>query len=169
MRHFFFSILILTCLCACSPTKPGENGILADNNIVEGEPMPLLGGKSHLPYARIYKTNGDYNDNVAAQFDNISGTFISYPAPSDVGKFSTPLILVDGWLLDRRGGVAYNTVFLKWTYSEYSRLNEVPTLAELKESILTKAKVIEVREIPMTINKAMQDTSAVNAYIKKIY
>ena len=119
-----------------------------------------------MPFAFIYKTNGDWNANVTASYDSTSGQFISFPAPTDVSVSSEPIKLIDNWLLDIRGGISVeNTVFLRWTYPQYSQLNQTPSIEELRAAILPGAKVTEVRRLNMTVFDAQRDTAAVNRII----
>lgn len=118
-----------------------------------------------LPKGVIYRTNGDYNDNVAVNLGS-DGSLQSFPAPTDVSKDSAPIVLTGGWLLDRRGGVGLNTVFLTYTYSEYHNLNAVPSTTELMAQRIPDAHVTMVQTLPMTAAEAQADTAAVNAYIR---
>ena len=102
-------------------------------------------GQFALPKKVAYKTNGDYSDRVAATYDSTTGTFTYFPDPSDITAASAPRALEDGWLLDCQGGIGENTVFLRWTYDEYSRLPRVPSLEELRDAIIPEAKVTEIR------------------------
>lgn len=164
-------VAILAAVLSGCKTQTPMSG--TDNNsgpqleIVKAPAQTPLGGKRALPFAVIYRTNGNYDNHVIAQYDRATDTFISFPAPTDVAETSAPLQLVDGWLLDRRGGVSLtNTVFLRWTYAEYHRLEHVPTLNELRDAILPDAKVTAVQRLDMTTYEAQRDTAAVNALIR---
>ena len=159
-----FSALLTFCFCSCSTPRTSP---LPD--IIEAPAQPKLGGKRAMPFAYIYKTNGDYDNNVVVSYNRGDGTFISYPAPSDVSSDSSPLQLVDGWLLDRRGGVSDNTAFLRWTYGEYCRLDSTPTLEQLRAAILPDARIIAVQRLDMTTFDAQRDTAAVNKIILEKY
>lgn len=95
--------------------------------------------------ARIYKTNGDYTDNVPVTV-GADGKIVSYPAPGDVAG-AEPVKLDDGYLLDRRG-ISRDTRFTRYTYSQYAALSQAPTMAELLESIIPDARVTEIVEMP---------------------
>lgn len=161
----FGIIAFVAVSCSRQTTAPGTTSSDDALQIVRAPEQPMLGGKRAMPFAYIYKTNGDYNANVAVTYDATTGTFMGYPAPSDVSKDSEPLRLVDGWLLDRRGGVSDNTVFLRWTYDEYHRLEKVPTLDELRSAILPDARITEIHRLNMTTFDAQRDTAAVNRLI----
>ncbi len=98
-----------------------------------------------VPNARIYRTNGNYADNVPVNCA-ADGSILSYPAPSDLTD-ATPIALEGGWLLDRRG-IGLNSRFTKYTYSEYSRLSAAPSPKELRKAIISGARVTEVVEMP---------------------
>lgn len=118
-----------------------------------------------LPKAVVYQTNGDYNNNVSINVGP-GNKIISYPAPTDVSAASSPIAVGDGWLLDRRGGVGANTVFLKYTYSEYSQLPAAPSPDQLLEAIIPGAKVTRIKILPITANEAIADPSLVSKYLE---
>jgi hypothetical protein len=71
---------------------------------------------------------------------------ISYPGPTDVfykGKLAKPTPLKNGYLLDNRG-INENTVFLNYTYEEYSRLTEAPSLQEMILRVAEKNPMVEI-------------------------
>lgn len=126
-------------------------------------PVRMGGESAYLPKAIIYKTNGDYNDNVPVNL-NAEGTMLaSYPAPTDITQRSTPVVLSDGWLLDRRG-VGVNTVFTRYTYSEYMKLPQVPE--DLMQSIIPGSKVTELVQLPIGHSEAAANPSLCEPYIK---
>lgn len=124
-------------------------------------------GVTALPHAVIYKTNGDYDNNVTITLNDSGQAPVSYPGPGDVGTQSTPLRLADGWLLDRRGSIGPKTVFLSYTYDEYHALPQVPAVSTLMSKIIPGARVEEAYRLPMTANAALADTSAVNNLIRE--
>lgn len=117
------------------------------------------------PPARIYRTNGDYTDNVPVQLNEAGDALVSFPAPSDLTPNQRPIPLADGYLLDRRG-VGLNTVFTRYTYTEYAKLKEVPSPRELMDAIIPGSRVISVRTLPITPSQAAADTAAVNRFIR---
>lgn len=90
---------------------------------------------------------------------------VSFPAPGDL-RSATPLPLADGYLLDRRG-ISPNSVFTTYTYPEYTALSEAPAIDVLKSSIIPGAKVTRIVRLPMTLNSALSDTSAINRLIRQ--
>lgn len=125
------------------------------------------GGESALPKAMVYKTNGNYNNNVVARYNKVTRTFISFPGPTDVTVHSAPIKLADGWLLDREGMIGSNAVFLKWTYEEYHRLPAVPTIDELREAIIPGARVTEYRQLDITNTEAIQNPAQVEKLLQQ--
>lgn len=119
-----------------------------------------------IPRAVIYRTSGDYNDNVPVTLDASRQRIISYPAPSDITPASTPVVLTDGWLLDRRG-ISPGSAFTRYTYGEYASLPAVPTAAQLMEAIIPQAIVTEIRRLPLSINEAQADTALCNRLITR--
>ena len=124
-------------------------------------------GVRAMPFAYIYRTNGDYNYHVTVNTDQATGDIVSFPAITDVNIDTAPMVLNDGWLLDRRGGVGKGTAFLKWTYAEYRALPATPRIVELRAAIIPGAHVTEVHRLDMTTFAAQADTAAVNRIIRE--
>lgn len=130
--------------------------------VVSGKPS------AYIPKAVIYRTNGDYNQNVPITLDAARNAVVSYPGPGDVSEASTPVALGNGWLLDRRGGIGLNTAFLRYTYAEYAKLAQVPSASELMGSIIPEARVTEVKTLPITLNQALTDPSALKQAVQSV-
>lgn len=105
-----------------------------------------------LPSVLIYKTSGNFTDNVPIQLNESRTAVVSYPAPSDITAESAPVKLADGYLLDRRG-ISSNTVFTTFTYSQYSRLTAAPTAEELMKAVIPGSQVTEIVEMPFNITQ----------------
>ena len=89
------------------------------------------------PQAIIYKTTGDYSDFVPVLMNAQKTKIVSYPAPSDVyylGKLAKPTLLKNGYLLDNRG-INEHVAFLNYTYEEYSKLPEAPSMEQMMKNI----------------------------------
>lgn len=98
------------------------------------------------PQAVVYKTKKDYSNQVAVTMNAQRTEIISYPSPKDVyykGKLAKPTPLKNGYWLDNRG-VNENTVFLNYTYEEYSALKEAPALKEMMLCIVDKNPFTEI-------------------------
>lgn len=119
-----------------------------------------------LPRAVIYRTNGDYDDRVPVTLDATRTSIVSYPAPTDITSASVPLVLADGWLLDRRGGISVNSAFLDWTYAQYAAMSHTPSIAEIMSHIIPEARVTAIRALPLTATEALADTARVNTMIR---
>lgn len=146
--------------CSGSRTAP-----VAAPPMTSTAPGRTIGGTpADIPRAVVYRTNGDYADNVPVTVA-ADGTLLSYPAPGDVGAHSAPVRLADGLLLDRRG-IGRGTVFTTYTYSDYSRLPEAPSAARLKAAIIAGSGISFRATLPMTLAEALADTAAVNDYIR---
>lgn len=94
---------------------------------------------------RIYKMKRDYSKNVPVTMDATHTKIISYPAPTDLrlnGKLAYPTPLNDGFWLDNRG-IDRNVAFLSYTYEEYSRLPQAPSLEQLSAAIIDKDPLTE--------------------------
>jgi hypothetical protein len=98
------------------------------------------------PATIIYKTKGDYSKYIPVILSDDKSQIISYPSPKDIfynGELAYPAKLSDGYLLDNRG-VNLNSVFIKITYDEYSKLDAVPSLDYLYNLIIDKDPFTEM-------------------------
>lgn len=125
--------------------------------------MPISSAPSMLPKAILYKTSGDYLNNVPVQIA-ADGSLIGFPAPTDIPADARPVVLAKGWILSPIG-VSTNSVFTKWTLDEYRALKECPTPAEILKAIIPGAKVTITIQAPMTLPEALADTAAVNRFL----
>lgn len=100
---------------------------------------------SALPKETAFKMSGDYQNNVAITLTP-DGTITYFPAPTDITEQSRPVSLGDGWWLNRQG-ISPNSVFTRYTFEEYSKLKQVPTLQQLKDAIIPGARVTEMKVI----------------------
>lgn len=97
------------------------------------------------PHVLIYKTKKDYNNHVPVLLSDDKTEIISYPNPDDLkvgSNYLLPTLLNKDYLLDNRG-IGKNVAFLKFTYEEYSELQNPPTLDELYNDIIDKDPLIE--------------------------
>lgn len=98
------------------------------------------------PHVMVYRTKTDLRENVPVLLTADGKDIVSYPHPSDLsvdGKLKLPTPLKNGYLMDNRGINQY-LGFLKLTYSEYDKLEEAPSLAELNEMIIDREPLIEI-------------------------
>lgn len=112
------------------------------------------------PKATIYKTAGDYLDNVPVQL-SADGQLMSFPAPTDIPANPVPVRLDGGWLLSPMG-VNDNTVFTTYTYAEYRALTASPSPEALLKAVIPGSRVTITTRIPMTTAEALADPAAVN-------
>lgn len=155
----------LATLCACAPARKSSTPAVspAPPAIVRIGPGRTIGGAPE-PSAVIYRTNGNYDDNVPVNV-SAAGLLLSYPAPTDL-RDASPLPLAAGFLLDRRG-IGPNTAFTRYTYATYSALPAPPAPDSIMAAIIPGACVTESLTLPMTLTEALADTAAVNAYIRR--
>lgn len=139
---------------------------VADLRPLQGTEISAPRPQNYLPKALIYKTNGDYADKVPVNMSADRSSFVSFPAPSDIRKTSTPIPLADGFLLDRRG-ISSSTVFLDITYKEYSELKSTPSISELRKMIIPGARVTEIVRLPYTLHEAVGNIEGVDSLINR--
>jgi len=131
MRNIF--IILSLIICACGTKKQ-----------VSFKPDYSPG-----PTAIVYKTKANYNKQVPVILSDDKSEIISYPHPNDLktgNDFHYPTLLENGYLLDNKG-IDKNVAFLKYTYEEYSKLPEAPSLKILMEAIINKEPLLEIYNV----------------------
>lgn len=162
----YISVILMSFLLgACSSGKSSRQSVESDavRSVVPAKNS--VPNTQALPKAVIYRTNGDYNDNVPVNINRQHTALISYPACSDITSHSTPVEIGDGWLFDRRGGVGANTVFLTYTYAQYSALKATPSAAQLLDSVIPGSAVTRCILTPVLFSEALSDPDILKQYI----
>lgn len=159
----FLSFMIV----ACSTGKSGSPSVEAGSVEAVMAFGKNPGQSKALPKAVIYRTNGDYMDNVPVTLNDSRTTLMSFPAPTDVNKRSVPVDLGDGWLFDRRGGIGANTVFLYYTYGEYAALKSTPSVSVLMDSIIPGSAVTQYVLTPVSFHEAAANPEILKKYIPR--
>lgn len=154
------AVAALAALCGCKATKQNSEAGAAAATGREMETVQT----QHMPHAVIYKTNGDYNANVAVTLSADGKTLASYPAPGDVNANFSAQPLDNGWLLARSGAIGERTAFLTYTYEQYSKLKKTPTQAQLLAAIIPGAKVETVRVLPLLHSQALENPNLLKQY-----
>lgn len=176
MKLPIFACILSIGLTACHSTKTditqgtspvGDTEVRSPDNDV-----PSI---RREPATRAFRPNGDYAANVMVTLSPDCREVISYPECNEVDSSMAPVKLSRGYYLDR-GGVGPNTVFLRWTYDEYSRLPETPTPSQIIEAVIPDSHIAEIIEIPLGMNYAkihpeMADTILTTRFneVKLIY
>ncbi|MDE6337983.1 MAG: hypothetical protein K2L34_15570 [Muribaculaceae bacterium] len=172
-------LLSLAVMLIASSCKSSSPAATSDPNVTRSVAvsMPLRDSKPRgpqtlnskpvnaLPKATAFRMSGDYADHVAISVDN-QGNLTYFPAPTDITAASAPVSLTDGWWLNRQG-IGINSVFTKYTFSEYAALPSVPSIEELKASIIPGARVTEVISLPYTISEAPSHIQEINDFLLK--
>lgn len=94
----------------------------------------------------IYKTRGDYSQNLPVILTDDKSQIASFPDVADIkrqGERVYPTMLEGGFLLDNRG-IDPNVVFLTLTYDEYGNREKTPGASELMSMILDRDPVTEM-------------------------
>jgi hypothetical protein len=131
-------LFILLILVGCS----AENKIMSNNSNVNVG-ITLISSSS--PQLIIYKTRENYNNLIPVLLSDDKTQIISYPHPKDIkigDELQFPTLLNKEYLIDNRG-ITRNVAFLKITYDEYSKLENVPSLEYLYSMIVDKNPLIE--------------------------
>lgn len=126
----------------------------------------VVGHSSMIPKAVVYRTNGPFADNVPVTMNRDRSRIVSFPDPSDVRGASAPVLLADGYLLDRRG-VGINTAFTRYTYSEYAAMESAPSVERLREMVIPGSIVTDLVKLPFPLSTALSDTARVNRIIRQ--
>jgi hypothetical protein len=127
----FIILFLVSILCSCSHHV---------------EPKGKNGQGVASPACIIYKTRSDYAQQVPVILNAGKTAITSYPDIKDIyyqGKLAYPTRLDDGFLLDNRG-IGPNVAFLDYTYEEYSKLVQTPTIDQLFSHILEKDPLTEM-------------------------
>ncbi|MCD4731527.1 MAG: hypothetical protein K8R74_13065 [Bacteroidales bacterium] len=132
----FLSMITFSCSNSkVSQTKQSES--MSENAIVKTKAGPQ---------AIVYKTKGDYYNNVPVILSANKSEIVSYPGIKDIyfkGELAYPTKLNDGYLLDNRG-IDSNVAFLNYTYEQYSALKKTPISEELLTNILDNDPITEM-------------------------
>lgn len=145
------AILLLMSACLC-PVKTSTS----DNVQIPG------------PKVIIYQTKADYSHNVPVTLSDDKKSIVSYPHPSDLivdGQLVLPVTLHNNFLLDNRG-INKNVAFLKYTYEEYSKLQNAPSPDVLMSMILDK-KPLKKMYICKKCIKSQTDIQKLNDLIDR--
>ena len=152
------------CVGACAGSRGNNAGNNGENDsqavaqpVVIGASPKTTRPANYLPRAVIYKTNGDYNNNVTVRVNPAGDALETYPGPGDVGENSVPVALKGGWLWDRRGGIGPGTRFLTYPYEQYHALPQVPEAETLMKSIIPGARVTAAYRLPILQTEATPD------------
>lgn len=178
MKRKFYILPLLTIFLSCShkTTTVNDTSVVAgySKSSVQKEEMteetpykPVMETKrpeTMMPKATAFRMNGDYADNVAITL-GADGQVTYYPAPSDISQASKPTDLGDGWWLNNQG-IGANSVFTKYTFEEYSKLQEIPNAEEMKAAVIPGAQVTEMVQLPFTIGQISGKTEEIREYLK---
>ncbi len=145
MKQLITVLLLLLVVSGCRTSKTMKEDNTGFTPVNLGEPEKVyigndITGKARSPQVFIYKTKADYNDNVPVILNSDRTKIVSYPAPVDLvygGKLRVPTPLADGWLLDNKG-IGPDVAFLSYTYEEYSKMEQPPTMQELMDHLISK-------------------------------
>lgn len=177
---YIVSIMLVGCSHHSYIVKEGDDTV-GSKGVVLGYPKKIEEGKtepqrvrlperggdvkglSYMPNATIFRMNGNYSNNVAVTLSP-EGELTYFPAPSDITADSEPVEIGEGWWLNNQG-LGPNSVFTKYTFAEYAALPEVPSVEQLKLSIIPGAKVTDFKELPVKLGEKI-DPDIVKDYLK---
>ncbi len=162
MNPFFKFSTLTVAMSLIMATSCSSSGVSSKS--ASSEALPV----GSIPEIIIYKTSGDFTDNLPVTLNSSRSAITSYPAPSDISvDASTPVSLDGGYLLDRRG-ISQYTAFTTYTYQDYSALPTAPSVATLMESVIPGAVVTEIVRIPAHYSSSVKEMTAIcNQYIKR--
>ncbi|MDR2653450.1 MAG: hypothetical protein LBC68_14285 [Prevotellaceae bacterium] len=142
MKQIILISIIILAMFGCK-TQQKSRKTETGNTATQIAPKPFVAA---LPHVVVYKTTKDYSQNVPVILSDDKKQIVAYPHPNDLyynGKLALPESLHNGYLLDNRG-IGKNVAFLKYTYKEYSKFAEVPSLDELYKNIIDKYPLTEL-------------------------
>lgn len=144
--------------CTKKATEPAV--LQAENQTIMSTPVRAM------PKATVFQMNGNYANNVAVTL-NADGSFAYYPDPHDIGEYSKPIDLGNGWWLNRQG-IGANSQFTKYTFAEYSKLDKVPSPDELKAAIIPGARVIAMEQTDIPASDALNRLPDLKAFVQTL-
>lgn len=151
---------VVALLASCRSNSADTSGVIlrreADAPVLASKPVAL-------PKAILYKTAGDFADNVPVQMGP-DGALISFPAPTDIPAGARVTVFDGGWMLSPVG-VTAQSVFTRYTFEEYRALPQVPTPQEIMSAIIPGSAVTATLVAPLTPAEALADTAAVNRWL----
>jgi len=151
MKTIFIAATIALCAMVACKTKQAATGSTSTG-------APVV----------VYKTKTDYSKYVPVTLSADKASIVAYPSPKDVyynGKLALPTALNKDYLLDNRG-INPNSAFLNITYEEYSKLKEVPPLAELYQQIKDKDPFTEIYNLGER-SRFKNEVAEINKMIEK--
>lgn len=161
--------------CSSSRDSASTDTAYAKTTIAEDKPdlklyrddnRQPIGGHGHIsvmPKAIVYKTSGDYSNNVPVTVSE-SGELLSFPAPTDIPANATPVRLSSGWLISRVG-ISQNSVFTTYTFDEYRQLKQLPSPEEMLNAIIPDSRVTTTMQIPITLEEALANPDKAESYL----
>ncbi len=157
MKKIVFAIPLLLVSSACTHKSTVKSEEMKDSVVtsmtVTRRPASGVKPASAVLKASAFRMSGDYSDNVAVGV-GADGKLTYFPAPGDISENSAPVDLGNGWWLNRQGvGVGYR--FTKYTFGEYSKLDQVPSAQELIDAVIPGAVVTEMRTFDIPASEAM--------------
>lgn len=158
--------IVVTSGCASRRTTPAEEATPEPQlkvDVSNLRPSLPQGAVGIMPKAVLYKTAGDFRDNVPVQVGP-DGALISFPAPTDIPANPAPVEFAGGWLLSPVG-VSNQTMFTTYTYDEYRNLKKAPAPEELLKAVIPGSRVTATTQVPMTVSEALADPEAVNGHL----
>lgn len=162
-RYFGYMAAVVMCVVAMACRSQRGDAVAVAQERPESM---VVGHSSMIPKAVVYRTNGPFADNVPVTMNRDRTAIVSFPDPSDVRGDYAPVLLADGYLLDRRG-VGINTAFTRYTYPEYAALESAPSLQRLREMVIPGSIVTDIVKLPFPLSTALADTARVNRLIRQ--
>lgn len=151
-------------LASCASPKAA---VLSGGAAAVAAPEAVAGGKAvnALPKATAFRMSGDYAGYVAITLGD-DGKPIWFPDPRDITEAAEPLELCDGWWLNRQG-LGPNSVFTSYTFARYRELPEVPSPAQLLESVIPGARVTGFVTLPCLAWEATDSLALIEEFLQK--
>jgi hypothetical protein len=154
-KRTVYGMCMAMTLCACHTTNEAADSVATkENDEAVMLSLPRTGGMSsgksfvRSPRVFIYKLkDAGLYDHVPVIMSQERTVITSYPAPTDLSTAAglrLPTRLEDDYLLDNKG-INQNVAFLDYTYDEYSKLHQAPTMEELMTHIVDKSPLSEWR------------------------
>lgn len=161
--HLLSALFIIGIIAGCSGSKKSNQSENITMSAVKPASRPG-------PQAIIYKTSGDYNNNVPVILNDEKTKIVSFPDPADLrrgGELTLPDELANGFLLDNRG-INEHVAFLSLNYEEYVALDKIPNAEEMMGLVIDVDPLIvmydcglrsDFKDISAELNQAINSES----------
>jgi hypothetical protein len=124
-----------------------SNACVMNKTVVENQLNGVQLVSLHPEFkAIIYKTKGDFSNNIPVIMNSERTRIVWYPTKEDLkydGKITRPVVLKKGYLLDNNR-INENVAYLSFTYEQYFNFKQMPSDSLMMKYLLEKYPLTEM-------------------------